>query len=315
MTRLYHRRGSESDPRWALCDNTSIQWSHIDSPSCCPRVDLISSQLTARTRTVILHAHMFKNAGTTLDWSLRRYFEDKFVDHRDDDAMRKSGSYLSSYIKDHPNLRALSSHWLPFPPPDMADTQTRVLMLLRDPLERSRSVYNFERAQEAVNSPGNKKARSLGFEDYVKWRLEPGTGPVIKNFHTRFCSGNFLGENMGKLYDQARANLDSTLLIGLVHRYSESMALFEHGLETDFPGIDLSWKTQNSTQALSVPLANRLKAVALELGSTLSALTDANKYDIMLLQHAEQLLDHRLTQIPNLDARLHSIHQRNEILK
>ena len=307
MTGLYHRRGSESDPRWALCDNTSIQWSHIDSPSCCPRVDLISSQLTARTRTVILHAHMFKNAGTTLDWSLRRYFEDTFVDHRDDLAMRESQAYLSTYIKAHPALSALSSHWLPFPAPLMADTQTRVLMLLRDPLERSRSVYNFERAQEAANSPGNEKARSLSFENYVKWRLEPGTGPVIKNFHTRFCSGNYFGENMSKLYDQARANLDSIPLIGLVHRYSESMALFEHGLENEFRGIDLSWKTQNSTQALSVSLANRVSEIALELGNTFSALTDANKYDIMLLQHAEQLLDHRLTQIPNLDARLNSI--------
>ena len=35
-------------------------------------------------RNVILHYHLFKNAGSTLDWSLQRQFGAGFVDHRDD---------------------------------------------------------------------------------------------------------------------------------------------------------------------------------------------------------------------------------------
>ena len=39
-------------------------------------------------KQVILHGHIFKNAGTTLDWALKRSFGKAFVDHRRDDQMR-----------------------------------------------------------------------------------------------------------------------------------------------------------------------------------------------------------------------------------
>ena len=258
---------------------------------------------------------MFKNAGTTLDWSLRRCFGEQFIDHRDDDAMRGSGGYLASCLAAHPQVRALSSHWLPMPLPTLAGFSTQVVMLLRDPMERSRSVYNFERTQQGANSPGKKKARELTFQDYVKWRLQPGSGPVIKNFHTRFCSGNYFGKDMAQLYDQALANLESIPLIGLVHRYSESMVFFEHGLSAMFPKLDLSWQVQNASQTGLTSPEDRVEGIAADLDDTYALLIAANKYDIMLLQHVEKRLNNQLSQIPNMDERLCSIHQRNESLK
>ena len=43
------------------------------------------------SRPVILHCHLFKNAGSTLDWSLQRQFGSTFIDHRDGDSMRFGG--------------------------------------------------------------------------------------------------------------------------------------------------------------------------------------------------------------------------------
>ena len=92
---------------------------------------------------------MFKNAGTTFDWSLARYFGEGFTDHRDDDAMREGASYLADWLEQHPQCRALSSHWITPPLPDWQNLC--LCLFLRDPIERARSVYQFERAQQGVD--------------------------------------------------------------------------------------------------------------------------------------------------------------------
>ena len=258
---------------------------------------------------------MFKNAGTTLDWSLQRCFGEGFVDHRDDDAMRKPDDYLPTYLENHTQLRALSSHWLPLPVQETPNITPHVIMLFRHPIERCRSVYNFERTQRGSNSPGNQKARSLSFVDYVKWRLQPGTGPALRNFHTRYCSGDYFGTEIDRLHEQAMSNLESIPLLGLVHRYAGSMVLFEEGLSPAFPDLDLSWRVQNASQLASSTLEDRIEGIAAELGDTFAALVDANKYDLMLLQHVEDKLSKALSKLPNLDAQLSSMHQRNELLK
>ena len=256
---------------------------------------------------------MFKNAGTTLDWSLRRCFGAELDDHRDDEAMRNGGSYLSHYLRDQPHISALSSHWLPIPPildPAICGT---VLMLLRNPLERSRSVFNFEKTQIG-NSVGNLKARELPFKDYIRWRLEPGTGPVIKNFHTRFCSGDYFGNDIETLFAQAKTNLDAIPLVGMVHRYAESMVLFEAGLRRSFPNIDLSWQVQNTSQSISEPLSTRIEAMEQELGDVFHALIEANQYDIALFKYAEERFERELAKITDVAERIAAINQRNKLL-
>ena len=42
-------------------------------------------------RHIILHGHIFKNAGTTFDWSLQKNFGKNFLDHRKDLLMRREG--------------------------------------------------------------------------------------------------------------------------------------------------------------------------------------------------------------------------------
>ncbi len=70
-------------------------------------------------RVVIAHGHIFKNAGTTFDWSLQRNFGDGFLDHRDDKKMRERGaSHLLELVREQPGLQALSSHCLCRPLPE-----------------------------------------------------------------------------------------------------------------------------------------------------------------------------------------------------
>jgi hypothetical protein len=145
-------------------------------------------------RQVLIHAHMFKNAGTTFDWSLQRNFREAFIDHRDDASMRKGADFLGPYLQRERTLHALSSHWITFPLPEPDHIDIHLVLFFRDPIERIRSVYNFERRQQPADTPGAKKAKELGFVEYVEWRMQSAPGPAIRNFHTRYCSGDYFGD-------------------------------------------------------------------------------------------------------------------------
>ena len=61
-------------------------------------------------RHILLHGHIFKNAGTTFDWSLERSFGEAFLDHREDKVMReRGGRHLAALVDDRPALRAFSA--------------------------------------------------------------------------------------------------------------------------------------------------------------------------------------------------------------
>lgn len=45
-------------------------------------------------RDIILHSHIFKNAGTTFDYSLEKNFGKNFIDHRDDIELYKLANQL-----------------------------------------------------------------------------------------------------------------------------------------------------------------------------------------------------------------------------
>lgn len=275
----------------------------------------MSSHTKKTVRSVVLHAHMFKNAGTTLDWSLNRCFGSGFVDHRDDKAMRGSREYVAAYLAANKSIEALSSHWPPVPAPDSPGINVQMLMLLRNPLERSRSVYNFERSQPNDGSPEILKAKNLSFAQYIQWRLEPGTGPAVKNFHTRYCSGDYFGNDLDQLYELAISNLDNIPTVGLVDRYAESMVLFEYILQNTHPNIDLSWRSQNVSQTATVSTATRVDSIAEDLGDTFEALVKANEYDLRLSDYVQEKMDRALAMIPNLPDRLEAIHNRNRLLK
>jgi hypothetical protein len=264
------------------------------------------------SRKVLIHGHMYKNAGSTLDWSLQRSFGSGFIDHRDDEAMKEGAGYLQRYLLAEPTITALSSHWLRFDLPKTSDLDCHLLMLFRDPLLRMRSVYHFERRQREATVPPNEWGKWDSFADYVRLKLRPQAGPVIKNYQTRYCSGDYFGDDLDRMFEAAVARIDSTPNVGLVDCYAQSMALFEYKLTAIYPELDLSWQVQNRSAEGTGTDSDAIYAqMEGELGGLMDEAIAANQYDLRLLEYVRLRFDGSMAGMPDREARLQNLYDRN----
>lgn len=244
-------------------------------------------------RTVIAHGHIFKNAGTTFDWALERNFGKRFCDHRDDGLMEQYGaSYLGQYLHDNPCINAISSHHL-------CDTSTIQgievipVYLLRHPIERILSVYNFERRQNS-SSPGAIAAKKYNFKDYVQWRMDPNVNGVIRNYQTIYLAGLHAikpsRECTVEAFNVALVKLQSSL-VGLVEEFDASMIKFEEFLKRRNIELDLSYIKQNVNIERSLVYGKEVSYIAEQLGDTFDEVLSKNSYDLALHCAATQLLE------------------------
>lgn len=267
-------------------------------------------------RLVITHGHIFKNAGTTFDWALRRYFGDAFCDHRDDIPMRRRGvEYLQEFLDENPGIKALSSH-------HMCDTsglegvKPLPVFFLRHPLLRVLSVYSFERKQRSA-TPGAKAAKKYSFKDYVQWRMDPEVGRTIRDYQVAYlASGRPISNsrNVGlKHLTSAAKRFRDGSLVGLVEDFDRSMSLIEQDLSAYFPNIDLSYVRQNTGRAVKSEQRS-INYIANELGEVFDLLVENNSFDLALYRMAKQSLEKRIDKTENFDALFADYRSRCETL-
>jgi len=262
---------------------------------------------------ILLHGHMFKNAGSTLDWSLRQNFGADFLDHRDDEFLRDNPEGLATLVHEAPNLRAISSHWMPLPlTPDLAAEAT-LLFLLRHPVDRAHSVYEFERRQGEAAGPSAAHAGRLDFREFVAWRLGKSRGPVIRNYQTRYLSGDYFSRDLDSALGKAMGQLQSSCF-GIVEQYDDSMILFEHTLGGSYPELDLAAPPQNVSRPVGETLAQRLLSIRSALGSVYDQLLDENQHDLQLYDWAQAQFSRRLSQVAGRDSLLAQMQSRKQQL-
>ena len=260
-------------------------------------------------KKILLHCHIFKNAGTTIDWALECSFSDRFLDHRDDLDMRRSGlNYLDNFLYEHPEIIALSSHHMPFFPEHGKSYYW--LVLLREPLRRARSVYDFEVKQEPSVSLGSRMAKEMNFSEYIVWRMRDDVPAVIKNYHVRYLSGitNPAKSINEGLFDKAFQRLGfDNVIFGVVEKFDESMVVFEEYLKRDFPEIDLSYVRQNaSANREEMPLAFLDKLTDEARG----LLIDNNQWDMKLYDIVSSKHEKTFNKIPGFFDKLENFKAR-----
>ena len=258
-------------------------------------------------RNVIIHAHIFKNAGTTFDHSLRKNFADGFIDHRQDqELVQGKQEYLNQYLALHPECQALSSHSVHFNIESSESLNLFPVYFIRHPIERIRSVYEFEKKQNA-DTPGARKAKEMDLEGFVDWYLEESSPATIRNVHTIFLSGQGpSADRLEEKFEQAMTVLEKpAVCINVVDRYDQSMLVMEDKLSADFPGIDLSYVRKNVTDKNpESSLENKLNTFLAGVSqSCQEKIIQKNQWDLALYEAANKRLDKEVQKINDLYAR------------
>ena len=123
-------------------------------------------------RTVILHYHFFKNAGSSLDKILQKNFNSKFLTKEFPNAknINDKTEEVCNWIKENPDNIVFSTH-SSFPLPVVDNVNIISVCFLRDPIDRIKSAYKFERKQDAKNFSADL-AKNVDFNEYVRVLLK-----------------------------------------------------------------------------------------------------------------------------------------------
>jgi hypothetical protein len=248
-----------------------------------------------RDRPILIHYHIFKNAGTSVDASLQHSFGDRWASFEGTHAHAiQSSLQLGQFIAANPHLAAISSH-LARPPIPHAGCLP--VVFVRHPLLRAYSVYNFTRADSS--QPYSDVALGLGFPEYIAWALRKAPGSiVIRDYQVVHLSDaswradHILNAKAEPADLEHACKLLSTWgVVGVVEQFALSAQVFQHIYEPRLPGLSLLSRRENATSAASSSPSAQLERLAHLLGDTLYAdFMGANELDLALHTHAQSVL-------------------------
>ncbi len=257
--------------------------------------------MNAVKRRVILHYHLFKNAGSSVDHILATNFGGRWSTIEGEHPWSVLGvDSLTNFIHNHPRLLAISSHTARPPLPQLPNTIFYPIFFLRHPIDRVISIYHFERKQLGDNFSATT-ARQNDFAGYVQRMLDSpdNEGIVFSNFHTICLSqatANLADLRQARVLSsspaEARAFLAGLPAFGLVEHFDESIQRLEKWLQGPFPGINFFPTHINAQQQREHLIDKRIASIEKELGPVLfQKLLDVNEYDLQLYNYACQLFD------------------------
>ncbi|NEX23237.1 sulfotransferase family 2 domain-containing protein [Thiorhodococcus mannitoliphagus] len=242
-----------------------------------------------KQRHIILHYHLFKNAGTSLDQILKQNFKDGWHEHEGPGPGWRSED-VTEYLRQHPEILVLSSHTALLPAAVLPDTTVYPIIFIRHPIDRIRSVYEFERKQIA-DTEGSRVAKEVDMAGYIKWRLSRKGDRSIRNFQAyrlAFAVPEILDGVKLSEEERAMKALKTLPFVGVVEQFDESLARLDEWLKPVFPDIEVKPTKVNVTQREDLSLKERLQALNNDIGEVMyGQLLSANDLDINLYQRGQ----------------------------
>lgn len=267
----------------------------------------IDVTLMARNmRFVVVHYHIFKNAGTTLERILEREFPENFARlHGPTADATLDAEDLAAFLKDHPSVRAVTSHHLRYPVPSMRNTVIFDCCFLRHPLERIDSLYNYYRKIDSTD-PLCRGAHRHTAAEFIR-RLLNHSPEQASNAQVTYLAnrGAFTRPANEADLERAVATIRDMALPGVVEMFQESMVAAEYFMRPAFPSIRLGSAPVNVTRPVLSGSEERERRLIQVWGNNLyQELEHINELDIQLVRRAEDEIRRRLTLIPAVPARL-----------
>lgn len=267
-----------------------------------------------RKRPVILHYHIFKNAGTTLDGALQHSFPGHFREINSEHAQGTVGAdEIVRLVRDEPALKAISSHNTRLPLPRCSGVTFLPFVSIRHPVDRLVSVYEFEKKQaDSTAYPSRELAGKSTLEEFLDRiiNVEPFSGC---NWQVNYlaCGGNLTRLPGEPDFTQACSVAGSLPFVGVVDRLDESMVVAEHLYGRKIKGLDLAYVSRN----ISRKRPDSLEARLAELKNNVSEgvyrrISEANAMDGRLYDHCVELLSRACGAVPHFAEKLLEFRQR-----
>lgn len=235
-------------------------------------------------RKLILHYHLFKNAGTSVDELLKRSFGNRWVTREfNGGGPAAHRAELARWLQDDGDALAFSSHTAQLPPPALPGVSCFPLLFVRHPIDRIASAYAFE-TQQGGGGFGAVLARRTTLAGYIEVRLSLGHDRQCRNFHVARLAQMFPAADGDELARAMKA-LDALPFVGLVEAFDASVQRMADWLRPHFPAFQAVTVAKNVTRGLGTPLADKLAALRQEIGDALWAqLLEANRDDLVVYE-------------------------------
>jgi len=198
---------------------------------------------------MIAFVHIQKTAGTTLTSILRRSFG---IRHFDTRGVRNLGCISANELRKvsvvYRNLESIAGHSVrPFGDLHVHFPMIRYYTFLREPIARTVSHFAFDIRRSNIDLTAADNSLQV-IRDYLA---------KVRNTQTIHLAGC---ENADAAIEIIRQRIG---FVGLVERFDESLMLFRRWAQ--FPGLDLSYVSQNVSSRVRVPGQNLLRDLVAEI--------------------------------------------------
>jgi hypothetical protein len=260
-------------------------------------------------RFVVVHYHIFKNGGSTVEAILQREFNGGFATlHGLDESATLDARELEDFLRRNPTVQAVSSHHLRYPKPSIRHVVLFDCCFLRHPLERLDSLYRYSRGSDSGDFL-SLRARRMNARQFFAELLNEAPH-LISNVQVMQIAraGMFTRPAHAGDLEHAREIVLDMAIPGVVGMFEESLLAAEYFVKPAFPRLSLAFIPQNVTR----PDAPRGREGLVDLwGEDLyEALSTANQFDIELFDCTEQEIRRRVALIPGAAGRLEEFRSR-----
>lgn len=244
-------------------------------------------------RKVIVHYHIFKNAGTSVDHMLKESLGPQWTEWDTSNSGGKiSPAEMETYLLDHPELLAVSSHQA-VPPLPSRHLEVYPIVFIRHPLDRAYSAYLFEwKKQQKSEAPTGP------FEAYIAEKFKHPRRNAIEDFQTLHLSNRgYESRSPSSALDDeeilrnAKTFLLSLPFFGLVEDYAKSMERMKQALSPAFPQLSFKAFHANVLQDKELSVYEKVKRLrATTAPEAFNQLVLRNQMDLRLYEFASACL-------------------------
>jgi hypothetical protein len=264
-------------------------------------------------RHILLHHHIFKNAGTTLDFALWRNFDERYVAFHPNDSDSDGivyGAQIRDFLRVHPETVGLTSHH--FHLQQFRENEGREfaaefrfysLALFRHPIDRIISMYDFYRSGGAGDAEQAALVERLTVGDWVEWMMD-NKPHLVNDVQVGLLSrnGHYVGPPAASDLQRAKERLEHLALTGQTERFDDVCIAGEFYLQSTFGKLDLAYVSENVSRVRTGGKSriDRLASLGVKVFDRLRRF---NALDLELWEFAGIELDRRLALLDDLGAR------------